>query len=112
MLSKIKAAVLLGLMWAAVWSVGGAYRSLHRNNTDTLPAELSARFEFSDEAEFFLRDNGGYIAVYEDKRAKTPLTVTAIETSILRDTDRQLLGRGIPVKNAAELLGLLEDLGS
>ena len=112
MASKIKAAVLLVLMWAAAYSAGGAYRSLQRSAADTLPAELSARFEFSEEAEFFLRDSGGYIAVFESKRAKKPLSITAIETAVLRDTDRQLLGRGIPVKNAVELLALLEDLGS
>ena len=110
--TRIKAAVLLCLMSAAAYSVCGAYQSMHRSTQNALPEELSARFESSGEAEYFLRESGGYIAVFETRRARTPLSVTTIETSVLRSTDRQLLSRGIPVKNIAELLLLLEDLGS
>ncbi len=109
---RIKAALLLCLMSAAAYSVCGAYRSMQRSASQTLPAELSARFEQSAEAEYYLKDKGGFVAVYESRRAREPLSVTAIETDVLRRTDRLLLSQGIPVKNAAELLELLEDLGS
>lgn len=110
--TKIKAAILLCLMSAAAYSVCGAYRSIHRPGSDNLPAELSARFEPGQAAEFYLKNENGYIAVYESRRARDPLSVTGIEISVLRDADRILLSRGIPVKNSAELLELLEDLGS
>jgi hypothetical protein len=44
--------------------------------------------------------------------AKLSAEITAIETQLLRDTDRELLAMGIPVPDGAELLQLLEDLGS
>lgn len=109
---KLKAAILLCLLSAAAYSVFGAYESIRRIAGPTLPAELSAKLESVEEAEFYLKDSSGYVAVFESKRARNPLRITAIETSMLRDTDRQLLNRGIPVSNSAELLLLLEDLGS
>lgn len=110
--TRIKAAILLCLMTAAAYSVHGAYRSMHRSTQNALPEELSARFASNEQAQYFLRDKEGYVAVYRDKRSRDLLSVTAIETGFLRDTDRLLLNEGIPVKDAAELLGLLEDLGS
>lgn len=110
--TRIKAGILLCLMSAAAYSLCGAYQSIHRSSQKALPEELSARFEKTDKAEYFLRENDGFIAVFESKRSKEPLSVTSIETSLLRDTDRLLLNRGIPVKDGAELLLLLEDLGS
>lgn len=110
--TKIKAAILLCLMSAAAYSVCGAYRSIHRPGSDSLPEELSARFEIGQAAEYYLKNENGYIAVYESRRARSPLSVTGIEISVLRNADRMLLNRGIPVKDAAELLELLEDLGS
>ncbi len=109
---RIKAAVLLCLLSASAYSVCGAYRSIHRSTDTALPEELSARFDSGAEAQYYLRDSGGYIAVFESRRAREPISVTAIETDILRDADRLLLSRGIPVKSSAELLELLEDLGS
>ena len=112
MATRIKAAILLCLMSAAAYSVCGAYRSMHRPEQNSLPEELSARFTSEAQAEYYLRDSEGHVAVFKNKRSREPLSVTAIETSFLRDTDRLLLSRGIPVKDAAELLALLEDLGS
>lgn len=109
---RIKAALLLCLLSAAAYSVFGAYESMHRNSSAAVTAELSSRFADPKSAEYFLRDSGGYVAVYDGRLARTPVTVTAIETSALRDADRELLARGIPVPDGAELLQLLEDLGS
>ena len=109
---KVKAAILLCLVSTAAYSVCGAYKSMQRSSSFSLPEELSARLEAQNGAEFFLRESEGFVAVFESKKGRTPLSVTAIETSQLRNTDRQLLRRGIPVMNTAELLSLLEDLGS
>lgn len=110
---KIRIALLLCLVSVAVLSVCGAYKSLHRMQTYVLPEDVSARFSGMEEnAEFFLREADGYVAVFAGKRAHTPLSVTDIEMSGLRTADKALVRRGIPVSGAAELLMLLEDLGS
>ena len=109
---RLKAAILLCLVSAAAYSICGAYKSMHRSSALSLPEELSARLETQDSAEFFLRDSDGYVAIFESRKGRTPLSVTAIETAKLRNTDKLLLNRGIPVMNTTELLSLLEDLGS
>ena len=65
-----------------------------------------------EDAAYILRDLGGYVAVYEGRKAREPAEVTAIETACLRAADRRLLTDGIPAADSQELLGLLEDLGS
>ena len=110
---KIKAALLLCLMSAAVFSVCGAWRSLHRTAGPVLPEELMARFVgLEDGAEYFLRDSEGYVAVFSGQREREPLRLTEIETQRLRAADKLLLRRGIPAADGGELLRLLEDLGS
>lgn len=110
---KIKTALLLCLMSAAALSLCGAWRSLHRITGPILPEEVAARFVGREaDAEYFLRENDGYIAVFSGKRAREPVQVTGIETSRLRMTDRLLLKGGIPAGDSGELLHLLEDLGS
>ncbi len=65
----------------------------------------------SEAAEYYLRDCGGFIAVYRGA-SSTPIDVTDIETATLNDTDAELIQSGIPVQSRNELLLLLEDLGS
>jgi hypothetical protein len=110
---KIKAALLLCLMSAAVLALCGAWRSLHRIGGPALPEEVAARFVGREEgAEFFLRESGGYVAVFGGRRSREPMRVTPIEAEHLRETDRLLLREGIPAHDSGELLHLLEDLGS
>ena len=110
---KIKTALLLCLMSLAALSVCGAYRSLHRVSGPILPEELAARFVGrEDGAAFFLRDSGGYIAVFSGRGTREPVHITGIETARLRSADRLLLKKGIPADDSGELLQLLEDLGS
>ncbi len=110
---KIKTALLLCLMSAAALSVCGAWRSLHRITGPSLPEEVVARFVGREaDAEYFLRDSGGYVAVFSDRRSREPLKITPIETNRLRRTDRLLLRDGIHAGDNGELLHLLEDLGS
>ena len=112
MLTRLKAAVLLCLLSAAAYSVCGAYKSIHKDSAEILPEELRMQLDGAENAAYLLKDNSGYVAVYENKRTKTPISVTAIETAALRNTDKILLSRGIPVSGTEELLALLEDLGS
>ena len=65
-----------------------------------------------DTAEYYLRDCGGYIAVFRGGEPDTPINVTDIETETLNDTDREKLMGGIPADGREELLSLLEDFSS
>ena len=110
---KAKAALLTGLLAAALWSGAEALRSLRPGEDRRLPKEIYARFAVRAEAaEFILRDSGGYVAVYENSRRREPLSVTGIELRCLREADRAMVEAGIPVISRTELLELLEDLGS
>ena len=110
---RIKTALLLCLMSLAALSICGAYRSLHRVRGPVIPEEVAARFVGREEgAAYFLRESGGYVAVFSDRRSREPLKITPIETNRLRRTDRLLLRDGIPAGDSGELLHLLEDLGS
>ena len=110
---RIKTALLLCLMSLAALSICGAYRSLHRVGGPVIPEEVAARFVGREEgAAYFLRDSGGYVAVFPGQRAREPMRVTGIETARLRTADRLLLKKGIPADDSGELLLLLEDLGS
>lgn len=110
---RFRAAMLLCLLSAAAFSVCGAYKSLHYGQAYTLPEDVAAQFSGKTEnAEYYLRESEGFVAVFSGSRERTPISVTHIETSGLRETDRVLLRRGIPVSGTAELLMLLEDLGS
>ena len=80
---------------------------------EVVPEEVYASFAGrEDSAEFFLRPCDGFVAVYDGRREKTPVSVTDIELANLRGADRALVQKGIPVENRRELLRLLEDLGS
>ena len=110
---RAKAALLLGLLAAALWSVAEAVRSLAPEKNVHLPQEIYQGYaKRAEAAEFVLREEGGYVAVYEKARDREPLSVTGIELKCLREADRAMVEAGIPVINRRELLLLLEDLGS
>lgn len=109
---KLRIALLTCLAATAAYTGVEAYRSIVPP-AEEVPEEVYASFEGrEDSAEFFLRPCSGFVAVYEGRRGKTPLTVTDIELVNLRGADRALLQKGIPVEDRRELLRLLEDLGS
>ena len=66
----------------------------------------------SIDAEYYLRDCDGLVAVFRGKSSSRPIETTDIETEALSDVDRELLKRGIPAQNKYELLCLLEDFSS
>ena len=110
---KLKAMVLCALVAAAAVSGSAAVKTLKPAAKTKLPAEIYARYKvMEDGAKFFLRPEGEYIAVYQDKRGKNPLMVTGIELSCLRDADKAMVEAGLPARDRRELLMLLEDLGS
>ena len=109
---KLRAALLTCLAATAAYTGVKAYRSIVPT-VEEVPEELYASFAGrEDSAAFFLRPCGGFVAVYEGRREKTPVTVTEIELANLRGADRALVQKGIPVADRRELLRLLEDLGS
>ena len=110
---RLKLALLMCLTAAALYIGVEAYRGLQPERSSELPEELYARFlARAEDAEFYLRGSGAYVAVYSSPRDREPVSVTGIELGGLRGADRAMLEEGIPVTDRKELLLLLEDLGS
>ncbi len=110
---KLRIALLMCLVAAAVYTGAEAWRGLRPAQESKLPEEIYARFlARADTAEFYLKGQGDYVAVYAGARDSEPVTVTGIELDCLRSADRAMVEQGIPVTDRKELLLLLEDLGS
>ena len=110
---KIRAALLVLLATTAAFTAMEAYSSLQPVKTDFPPEEMfTALFGSPEDAEYYLKSCDGFVAVYTGVRSRSPESVTAIETSGLRGTDKAMLDRGIPVTDRETLRALLEDLGS
>lgn len=113
MMIRIRAALLVLVMLGAAYTAAEAFSSLRPVGTALAPDGMyESLFSEGMEAEYYLKSCDGFVAVYPGIRARTPESITAIETSQLRLTDRALLERGIPVYDRETLLELLEDLGS
>ena len=54
----------------------------------------------------------GQVAIFTGGDAGLPPELTGISLSSLREGDRELLARGLPVDSREDLARLLEDLGS
>ena len=63
-------------------------------------------------AGYVIREHHGRIAVFSADNPDSPITVTNINISALRDSDRNLLTSGISIPDEAQVAQLLEDLGS
>ncbi len=110
---RVRVAVLLVLIGAAAFTGAEAIRSLRAAPGSEFPEELYARFaRNADNAAFFLRQAGEYLAVYPGRRDREPLRITEIELRGLRKADQAMIREGLPVRSFQELLQLLEDLGS
>ena len=98
---RLRMALLMCLMAAAVFTGAEAWRGLRPVRESKLPAELYAPFAAgADTAEFFLRQSGDYVGVFSGQLEE------------LRVVDRAMIEAGLPVADRKELLLLLEDLGS
>ena len=110
---KIKIAVLCVLCVTAVAMTVGAVKTIAAPDAvSTPPAAVSNAPVDDKNAEYYLRDCSGYVAVFKGADSKTPNKVTDIETETLNTVDRGLLQQGIPAENKNELLMLLEDFSS
>ena len=108
---KLRIALLMLLAGAALFTGGEAWRSLRAPEDGRLPHEIyDAYAARAEDAVYYLRESGGYVAVFESARSREPLRVTPIELSCLRGADRAMVEAGIPVLSRQELLLLLEDL--
>ena len=110
---RLKIALLMCAAAAAVYTGTEAYRSLQPARESLIPEEIYASYTArADTAQYFLRNDEGYVAVYQKERDKKPVSVTDIELDCLRGADRAMIEEGLPVSDRWELLQLLEDLGS
>lgn len=110
---RIRIALLLLLSAGAMFAGAEAWSSIQPPDRSPLSADMSARLDYrAASARYYLRPCEGYVAVYGGVKQRSPLSVTAIEVSNLRRTDKAMLERGIPASDRTELLELLEDLGS
>lgn len=108
-------AVLAVLMVAATAMAFTAVKSIaahDENNTVPTVIDNASVDKDNTDAEYYLRDCSGYIAVFKGARSNTPIEITEIETETLNNVDRQLLKDGIPAVDKNELLMLLEDFSS
>ncbi len=94
---------LLAALWVAAGICAGAtVRSFHSGVG--MPAEAGAK------SAYVLRENGGYVAVYESGSPGVPIEITDIEVHELREHDQELLRAGLGAEDREALLMLLEDL--
>ena len=110
---QMKIAVLAVLCVTAVVMTVGAVRSIAAPEKENNPPEIISNAAAENKnAEYYLRDCSGYVAVFKGANSSTPIEITEIETETLNNVDRKLLKQGIPAENKSELLMLLEDFSS
>ena len=64
------------------------------------------------ESMYILGTAEGMVAVFSGSDRSCPAELTEIELDSLREQDRAMLAKGLPVDSPEELARLLEDLGS
>lgn len=110
---RIRAGLVVLLSLAALTVGIKAYGSIKPYALSVLPEDIYLKYSTRlDSAAYCLKSYDGYVAVYDAAHIRTPLNITVIETAFLRDVDRAMLDKGIPVENDVQLLELLEDFGS
>lgn len=113
MKTRLKFALMILLSLAAMRAAIGAYRSIKPYALSALPEDIYFKYSVRDgKAVYCLKSYEGYVAVYDASHPRTPLDITVIETACLRNIDKAMLDKGIPVDSNVRLLELLEDLGS
>ena len=107
---KTRIAVLSVLVVAAAGMSVKALSTVKPADPAPQPVQIAA--SQPENARYYLRESGGFVAVFAGDNGITPLDVTDIEVTTLTEVDRELMRVGIPAENKTELLCLLEDLGS
>ena len=111
MKTALRLALMAVMVTLAITAARGAITTI-RKTEERIPAEVYARYQAkSGRARYLLREKDGFVAVYQSGENR-PLRMTDIETPLLRRADRAMLEKGIPAEDLAEVLALLEDLGS
>ena len=109
---RMKMALMLCAVAAALFTGAEAFRSLRPAAAAQIPRDVYALYSSrAGSAAFYLREEGGYVAVFSSRRGGEPLRVTPIELETLRGGDRAMIRAGLPVEDETELLMLLEDFG-
>ena len=79
---RIKIGLLICLAMGAVFTGMEAVKTLRHEKAEVIPETVYAQYgERAENAEFFLRSSGGYVAVYTGQKEKEPVTVTAISAA-------------------------------
>lgn len=74
--------------------------------------EAAAYVEDGERICYVLREYEGYVAIFIENEPASPMTVTDIPVSTLRELDRRLLETGMKLYSQERLMMTLEDLGS
>ena len=94
---RIRIGLLICLAMGAVFTGMEAVRTPRPEKSEVIPETVYAQYgERAENAEFFLRAAGGYVAVYTGQKEKEPVTVTAIEVSNLRGQTARCSKRASP----------------
>ena len=110
---KLKIVLLCLMLSGALYTGAQAIAKVNSLRKNSLPEEIYSVYESrSPAAEYYVKSADGYVTVYRDRKFEEALRVTEIESGSLREADKAMLEKGIPVRDRAELLQLLEDLGS
>lgn len=105
MLNKQKKIILCILVIGAATSAGFAFSGISYAENDEMQAVEEGPC-------YVLRDYEGYVAVFVENDPSCPMTVTDIQTSTLRQVDRDTLQTGLKIRSQERLIMILEDLGS
>ena len=111
MKNKIKTGVI-GLMSAGAIFLGTFAVIDHVNANAERNAEIVKSAGESAEKSYILREYEGFVAIFIEGGPASPLTVTDIQVSTLREFDRDLLQTGMRISSHERLMMTLEDLGS
>lgn len=110
---RIRVGLLVCLMMSSGYLATRALGTITPAAAAQPPAGIYESYTaYAENAQYYLRDSGGYVGIFSADRSSEPIEVTGIELSCLREGDRAMILSGLPVSDRAQLLSLLEDLGS
>ena len=107
---RVKIAVV-GLL-AIIAAFLSAFALVDYANAEDRGAAVSCMTDGEQTSCFVLREYEGYVAVFKENELNSPMTVTNIQVSTLRELDKELLKEGIKLYSKERLMMTLEDLGS
>ena len=110
---KLKIALLCLMLSGALYTGAQAIGKVNSLRKNPIPEKIYADFTArSEQAEYYLKAFGGYVGIFEDEDFEKLLRLTEVELINLRDGDRAMLEKGIPIMDRKQLLEILEDIAS